>query len=191
MARNKKVKQTPLNQNVGVKIDDKVKYEGNVQIRLVKDGRVVKDITKHNSGNIPLFLFLANCLLGQFQSTGIPNYITLGYYSEQDGVNTYTNLSSSAILSGNSYLLDSNQVNYEFTIPTVTISSSGINDNITINRLRLYNTENLSTFKNQDDNNYSAEVEVSGLNVPISDIGKYTIFVIWTLTLSDANSSQN
>ncbi len=172
-----------------IKITDSQKYKGSANIRVVKNGKTIKNITQHNSGNMPLFTFLVNCLAENYVSNDVPKYISLGYFNN----NNYTSYSNIGVPKTSQFITASSnkyQINYQFTIPTVTLSVDGEGDLI-INTLRLYNQSNSSSIgENVPFENSSCSAEIR-LNTPIeiekTDLQKYTLFVTWSLYITSSD----
>jgi len=201
MGRKKKVVEEQVTNNEkqinnNLSVSEGQKYNGNVSIRLVKNGKTVQTINKHNDGFLPLFDFLINCLASNYNNgIGIPNYIRCGYSSGSGNERTYINLMNNPLLRSSSFISSKSisnssnvpQINYQFTIPTVMLSqeSGAIEDNtiLKINTFRLYSYANLSTTVNQ-----SAEVILDKddtIKVPIIDLQKYTMFITWSLYITN------
>ena len=187
MGKKKKEVEQPTNANVNIK--EGQKYTGSVNIRLVKDGHTIQTITKHNNGSLPLFTFLINCLASNWDVRGVPGYINLGYTSG----NEYTTATKSIIAKTSQFISNNEsegvpQINYQFTIPTIYLQSSSSPDNINviINTLRLYNQDNVKNIGDNDDT-YSAEIKglYPEIVIPIADLQKYTMFVTWSLYITN------
>lgn len=187
MGRKKKEVEKPTEANVNIK--EGQKYTGSVNIRLVKDGHTIQNITKHNNGSLPLFSFLVNCLASNWDAKGVPGYINLGYTSG----NEYTTATKSIIAKTSQFISNNDsagvpQINYQFTIPTIYLQGSSSSDrtNVKINTLRLYNQDNVKNI-GDNDTTYSAEIKDLDpeIKIPIADLQKYTMFVTWSLYITN------
>lgn len=52
-------------------------YKGQVTVKTVRDGKVIKTKTIHNAGTKLLFKFLANCIIGNYYDNERPLYVKL------------------------------------------------------------------------------------------------------------------
>lgn len=195
MAKKKENKKESQNTTPEININGSEKYVGNVKIRVVRNGHILNDITKHNEGNYPLFSFLVACLNSTFDINGVPNYIGLLYNKEGSTPKLLHSVSipkSSRFVSKKRIENTSTevpQVNYQFTIPASYLftSSEYLNDDglVEINRLQLYNSYagNINNI-----NNYCAQIDLdsdNSIKLNPSDIQKYTIFVTWSLYITN------
>ena len=188
MGRKKKtIEQQEKQVNVSTEVKDSQKYNGSVNIRLVKNGVTVQNIVKHNAGNTPLFTFLINCLSGSYNPSSIPSYINLGYYNNS----VYRVLTTNIIYKNSSFISVNTtqnvpQINYQFTIPTVLLNTAGFTDSVIINSMKLYNLDNLNTANIENDDNYCAMINLENeIEIPVADIQKYTMFVTWSLYITN------
>lgn len=69
MGRKKKTKEI---KEVKVSIPTTIKYQGNVNIKLIKRGKVIKEINNHNDGTSQLFKFILDCLAGNYYPINRP-----------------------------------------------------------------------------------------------------------------------
>lgn len=182
----RKPKEQP--QNNEIKIIEGQKYNGSVNIRLVRNGKTVKNITQHNAGHTPLFMFLVNCLNENYNSNDVPKYISLGHYNND--YTSYTPYSNIGVPKTSQFVstTPNYQVNYQFTVPTMTLKS---NSNLEINALRLYNTTNsqqINEDKIFENSQCSAEIRLdTSISISVADLQKYTLFVTWSLYITNSN----
>lgn len=188
MGRKKKVVETQQEKDNNINISGGQKYTGNVSVRLVKNGKTVQNINKHNSGYKPLFDFLIGCLASNYNNgVGIPQYLELGYTYNDN----YIKLINNPILKASSFISTNSQhgvpqVNYQFTVPTVLLmeENTAISDNkLTVNTFRLYSSNNIGV-----ENGMSADIILDDndkIEIPISDLQKYTMFITWSLYISN------
>ena len=69
MGRKKKTKQI---KEVKVSTPTTIKYKGNVNIKLIKKGKTIKEINNHNDGTNQLFKFILDCLAGDYYPVNRP-----------------------------------------------------------------------------------------------------------------------
>lgn len=186
MGRKKKVVETQQEQT-NVEIRNNPKYSGSVNIRVVKNGRTIQNITKHNEGNTPLFSFLIGCLSGTLNEKGIPNYINLGYMDGSDYVSLTTyKLKSSSNFPSNVSVSDVvyPSINYQFTIPTLILDTKGEGQTIIVDAMRLYSADNVVDMNNS---NWSAQIINIDPKIKIKkdEVQKYTLFITWSLAITN------
>ena len=68
MGRKKKNKQSVIT----TKENTTLKYSGTVNISILKKGKVIKQFKNHNEGTNNLFLFILNCLAGEYYEVDRP-----------------------------------------------------------------------------------------------------------------------
>lgn len=151
-------------------------YAGNVEIKLMRGKKVIKTIKTHNSGRLPLFSFLANNLIGQFDNGGTPRYILLGYTEAGDSV--AEQISSNPIPYSNVSLETSSTEGdtsasaiFKFLIPFSAIVSG-----LEVNVIRLYNQNSVGW------NNHIASFI---LPTPLESDGKSNILITWTMKITN------
>lgn len=71
MGRKKKNKQSVIT----TKENTTLKYSGTVNISILKKGKVIKQFKNHNEGTNNLFLFILNCLAGEYYEVDRPKWI--------------------------------------------------------------------------------------------------------------------
>ena len=187
MAKKKEKQKESQNTSPEINISGGQKYNGNVNIRVVRNSQLMKNITKHNAGGQPLFSFLVACLNSNWQPADVPNYIGLCY---NDGEST-TCLHTVSIPKVSSFVSTRSgttipQVNYQFTIPASYLNATPTESNmVVVNRLQLYNSSNINK-----ETNYSAEIVLDPaqnetIKLDPSNIQKYTIFITWSLYITN------
>lgn len=55
-----------------------IMYKGQVTVRIMENGRMIREIRQHNEGKPALFKQLCLCLIGNFASNGMPIYFDVG-----------------------------------------------------------------------------------------------------------------
>lgn len=155
-----------------------VGYTGNIEIKMLRGDRVIKTVKAKNAGKMPLFNFLAKCLVGQFESTGTPKYIMLGYTSS--GLDADAEQVSSSAIPYSGVSMESQEVLeqalavFKFLIPFSTIASGEV-----INCIRLYNSD-----IDWEGGSHCAYFILDEANKITSD-GKSNILITWTMTVSN------
>jgi len=150
-------------------------YIGNVEVKLVRGKKVIKTIKTHNDGKLPLFSFLANALIGQFDSGGTPRYIILGSGASDavaEQVSTNAIPYSSVSIESNNSLEDTHaSAVFKFLVPFSSISL-GLNVNV----IRLYS---------QNSTSWSSHIAYFLLDEPIESDGKSNILITWTMKITN------
>ena len=97
MAKKQTIKNKKENTEIVKKQDTiSVGYSGKVKVTVVDDRKVVSRKVGHNAGGQPLFLFLAQCLCGNYENakTSQPLKIRLFYNNATNENEARTNISS-------------------------------------------------------------------------------------------------
>lgn len=171
-------------------MNNSIGYKGKVIIKYIKDGKERRRITTYNTGSLPLFNFITNCLTGNFSKKDVPNYI-VGYYSSNTESVSSTDLGecvfTSPLISTDSSVENnvSNSVaNIKFLIPSQIIKLEG---NQTVNVIALYSESNIGTHLTQGGTNPSAYIILEQDDIIESeDLGTNNNYVIiWKLTISN------
>jgi hypothetical protein len=155
-------------------------YTGNVEIKLVRGKKVIKTIKTHNDGKLPLFNFIANALIGGFDSGGTPRFIILANgasdaVAEQVSTNAipYSAVSlDSSNTEGNVYA----SAVFKFLIPFSSISLG-----TEINIIRLY-SQNSTTF--------GSHIAYFILEEPFESDGKSNVLITWTMKITNQVTNQ-
>ena len=184
MAKKKTVKKE-------VTKEANIVYSGNVTIKLVKDGKTLKTVKKHNTGCSELFDFLSECLMGNFVQGKMPK-VLMGYYLAS-GEPTKTNLGKKVLSTLVHYsdidkisVGDSYKVEYKFNIPALIVNIDSENSE-SVNVLALFDMKNAnesapvpSAFIKLDSNKeITPEMVSSGIN----------IIVLWDMQFSNPTSN--
>lgn len=149
-----------------------IALQGNVTIKKINavTGKADKKTQKHNSGKVPFFDLIVQCIAKIDATSGMPQYIR-GFDASLTPVPTTTSFISynNPVITKN---LDSASVRFEFLIPFTQISTT-----TSTNKFRLYGvaSDNAQVF---------AEVDL-GENPIIGD-GQTNYLVIWTITVGNA-----
>ncbi len=171
-----------------VKKEASIVYNGNVTIKLVKDGKTLKTVKKHNTGCIELFDFLSNCLMGNFVQSKTPKLL-MGYHLAS-GEPTKTNLGTNALSTlvpyadiAKIYDGDNCKVEYKFNIPSLIVNTAVGS----INVLALFNMSNASA----DSPVPSAFVKLDSSKVITPEMvsSGINIIVIWDMQFSNPSSN--
>lgn len=149
---------------------DTIVYSGKVAIEL-RNNKVNKTIITHNEGSLPLFYFLSNCLLGDFNAQNQPWYIQWKI-EDGDWSNNYIPISFKDTISGN----DSYGAKFSFTIPGIII---GEGNKVTNLRLHSKTTRN-------SQGSYLAEVSIDADDqITINNAQNTSLFIVWSLILEN------
>lgn len=157
-------------------------YAGNVEIKLMRGKKVIKTIKNHNSGKLPLFSFLANSLIGQFDNGGTPRYVILGFTAVGDA--EAEQVSSNAIPYSNVSLETSSTEEdtsasavFKFLIPFSLVVTG-----LEVNVIRLYNQNSIGF------NNHIASFVLrtpDGQLDSFESDGKSNILITWTMKITN------
>jgi hypothetical protein len=159
-------------------------YTGNVEIKLVRGKKVIKTIKTHNEGKLPLFNFIANALIGGFDSGGAPRFIILANGADDsvaERVSTnaipYSAVSlDSSNTEGNVYA----SAAFKFLIPFSSISLG-----TEINIIRLY-SQNSTTFGSHIAYFLLPTEDEEGNAIePLVSDGKSNILITWTMKITN------
>lgn len=183
--------------------DNSIAYKGTVTVSLVKNKKIISSNTYKNTGKLPLFKFIVDCLGGKYSiaEPNRPKFVQLfsaGEAGTSSDVNIATVLASSSsirtpqkiiysdtpeleYISQNS--IDSASVYFKFTIPYTQLSSL---DNI--NLIALYSQDNYSDtsspsayFKivNSSDNTKLGAL----ISNPSAIDSTYSLYIQWKMTV--------
>ena len=97
MTKKQTIKNKKENPEIAKKQDTiSVGYSGKVTVTVVDDRKVVSRKVGHNAGGQPLFLFLAQCLCGNYKNTEPlqPLKIRLFYNNAEDETRAITNINN-------------------------------------------------------------------------------------------------
>jgi hypothetical protein len=150
-------------------------YSGSVELKLMRGKKVIKTIKTHNAGKLDLFKFIANTLIGKFETLGTPKYVLLG-----SGVNdtVAVRVSSNAIPYSNVYIETSSSPGdthasavFKFLVPFSSLSLGS-----EVNIIRLYSQSSVSW------ENHIAYFELSE---PLISDGKSNILITWTMKITN------
>ena len=160
------------------KATSSLSYTGTVTLSQYIDNKKVNIATIHNTGNEPLFNFLADCLAGNFKtaSAAIPTKLMLLKIATDDFGGLNLKEITNATAAGPIGLLtkpekiDYNTVRYSFMIPRDQLAS------ISFNAIGLYaDTDNIA--------NYAA---ICKANSTTNNISASSVLVVdWDLTVSN------
>lgn len=214
MAKKQTIKNKEENPEIIKKQDTiSVGYSGKVKVTVVDDRKVVSRKVGHNAGGQPLFLFLAQCLCGNYENTKPlqPLKIKLFYNNATDVTGATTNIQNWANSEGTSVASASNFI-FVNTAGTTEEIGTGTNKNgykailhfrvpfsfITynqINQICLYaqnesNDKNYSAyylFTDSKDVTKLAPIEVNNQQT------SYNLIIEWELSISnvEVTNTQN
>lgn len=168
-----------------------ISYKGNVTIKLVKGGKIIKSIKKHNTGCPELFKFLTECLVNLPNENSHPKYLRCFTFDDSGGSPSMGNLGTNALI-GDGYVSytdadsveDSTTTTYKsifkFIIPSTIIRSN-------INVVAIYNVNKVN-----EPSNPSAFMQLIGDDIISTDnLGAgISVIVLWEMSFQDVQSSQ-
>ena len=171
MPRKKKIKkeETPITKE---NTSSGFTYEGKVTVKVVRDNRVIKELTKRNSGATPLFFFIEECLRGRFNEDYFPNYIKALNYTNS----VYKEVSQ------NQPIIYRDPVNSSTVRYTCIMPSTSFINNLDITHLGLY----CNKFSDSDSlSGFSAIVTLEEPINPSSLGAQSSLLVEWELTIEN------
>lgn len=160
------------NKEIKQKSSQAVGYQGNVTIKLIKNGKVKKTIKQHNEGKLKLFQALAFAVCGNLSQQDLPNYIDLVYYDSQSQSSTSI-LSYKPSLTGRTPQMvgaDAYEAIFTAYVPATAIATSD----------KKYNVLNLLC--NTDSTSILATLTLDEIQ-PIPD--DYTLMVQWAMVFTN------
>jgi hypothetical protein len=120
-----------IRKNIKGAITDTVNYTGAVTLSKCVRGKEIKLATIHNNGGRPLFDFLADCLVGNFDEAKItrPNRILLLNKDSEDYLTKATDTGFISMTSAPEKVYSASEgiVKYSFTIPQEYIAGTNFN----------------------------------------------------------------
>lgn len=177
-------------------------YSGSVKLTTLVDNKVVSEKVYKNSGMLPLFTFIGNCLIGNFNSAGRsrPFKIMLLEASGSASVppNTETTyedksnfievaMAPELIITNTSIANSSCQVKFSFIFPVARVFASGAN----VIALYGLNTSEITEFSayhrlTKPDPNNPEEVIWDPIELQPEDYEENKVFAVeWTMTISN------
>ena len=179
MGRKKKTKEI---KEVKVSIPTTIKYQGNVNIKLIKRGKVIKEINNHNDGTSQLFKFILDCLAGNYYPINRPTWIIPYYLGKAGGegkppifyaISLFIPINDARVIQQDD---DSYMLSYKCLITQTQLA--GIQNSI--NGLLFYSTSNIgngSTTQGSQAQNYSMIME---FGEPLSELNS-DILITWQI----------
>lgn len=191
-------------QKESTQLPAKVAYEGHVSAKVIRGGKVVREVRSRNAGALPLFSFLVDCLAGTYRYVDRPMYIAAltsanstalmpgpdGSY-EMPAIGELIPLSpfpvpvSGATVSENSAEVSAT-VSLSFVVSGLSLSKESV-----VMGYALYSPTNASGYGRTTTEsgepglgNYSA---ITVMPEPLSVGSGENVVVVWDLTLSNAN----
>lgn len=122
MGRKKKNKQV----DITAKESSTLKYSGTVNISILKKGKVIKQFKNHNEGTNNLFLFILNCLAGEYYEVDRPKWIVpykKVLQEEQYSIGTFIPINDVKILKETN--TDTNILSYKCLITSLYLDGDG------------------------------------------------------------------
>ena len=159
-----------------------VEYSGRVTVSVVKNDKVIRKTTGHNSGTYRLFEYISKCLASTYEGGTAPKYLQVFHTDSADDedLTNKTSLVGIVGLASSSYKSDktnnSSTASLTFTIPGELFDTSASAP--TPNLFALYSTTERLTKTNQMATYYLA--------TPLTDISSDTnVIVVWELTVGN------
>ena len=164
-----------------------IQYTGKVKVEYFIGDKLQKSKEYHNTGCIPLFSFLGDCLTGTLVADNLPRFIRLflvdasdeGSYDNQV---TATAIPCSTIYKEDSLNPDKTQVNYKFIVPFSYLSAGE-----EANKIAIYSTRNRGEGNKANPSAYFILKNGSSYD-PIVGDGKTNLVLTWTMTISNPPS---
>lgn len=152
-----------------------ITYSGKVNIKVVKDGTIIKDSTTHNKGNSPLFYFLCCCLVGSYVETNAPKYIKLIKEVGEDET-----LTPAIPISNQSTPTKDTNDNYQVSFSSI-VEGSIIGNETKVIGLNLYSQNNVTL----DGSSGMATIMFSEpMETPL-DANNTSMYVTWTMSFEN------
>lgn len=160
--------------NRKIKAKDNIDYSGEVTVKVAHGTRVVKTLTHHNAGALPLFEFITLCLAGDYYQNKLPRYLRVF-----DSLEHEITLRPVVANSSPSYINTSTEssVTLSFVVPY-----SLLTQYTDIKTLKIYSTEN---YADSNKSNYSASIT---LNSAISISSTSNLVVAWKMVVRNATA---
>lgn len=137
MSESKQLKQPDIDKKKDVSAT--VPYQGMVVAKILRKGKVVRTVKKHNRGQSYLFEQIAKMLAGADTSMNMPNYLDAGHSISTDDPNTFSSaLIQKTSLTGNYVKKFDNT--YWATVFTALIPYSIVRSGTPIDSFALYPT---------------------------------------------------
>jgi hypothetical protein len=203
-----------IEQNINIKKDNSIGYEGHVKVSLVQDGVVLNTKEYHNTGKLPLFRFVVDCLKGSYSDAELnrPKFIQLftagadgGSVPSSDTVESYFSQDSriktpqKIIYQGTpltEYIEkttdipeDEAKITFKFMVPYTQLTD--IND---INLFALYSQSNYNSTLHPSA--YFLLTKLVGTTSELSTLidttsismnSNYSVYIQWTMIIKDNN----
>ena len=151
-----------------------ISYTGNVKVSVVRDGKVIKKRRGRNSGKLPLFSFLTNCLIGAYNDKLRPRFIKL--FNDSDEEISYSYIPFSEI-NVDSTAADATTVSstaiFKFLVPF-----SALKQGEKVKIIRIYNSdsEEMAVYELSEADEITIEINES-------------IIIEWDMVISDSHQS--
>ncbi len=162
-----------------------ITYQGNVTVKYVKNGKVIKKRKQHNAGTAELFDVILTALSGSLHTNRIPYYL-LAFTTEGKSALYKAAAKSSVIKVDN----QTNSITYTFTLPYAMFNLSTLSGGKNINTLRLYGESHIVHDNLENSTNPLAAVElVEDEQISYNDlIFGVSVIIEWKMTFSNATS---
>lgn len=169
-----------------------ISYLGVVSVRFVKDGKLIKNIRKYNTGYSPLFTFITKCFCEDYNQSFVPSYLMLYSKTVENGNTIWTpTLTAAVYKSKQSYGTgkdsENSDINYWYSRYEFIIPGWAVTDDSNAMALFNANNKNNSTSQATESTNYwSALLDLKDEDKIRSDIGQgVNIIITWELRFSN------
>ena len=183
MGRKKKIENNEI--EIKTKPESTITYSGGATIKIIKNGKVRRTIQQHNAGSNYLFEFICNCIAGNFYENRRPQILRVGNLNSD----TYTDYSLAYVIASTSraYLKSNEEVvDVSFNFPGTLINVSAVDDSKPLNCLRIYSKSN-----NNNVENWSAQIVLTGDDVIESLTKDESLLVIWEMKITNTQGGNN
>lgn len=156
-------------------ITQTIKYRGKVVVKAIKDGKETLICETHNQGGSPLFAFLNKCLIGAYDTSLRPKYITASDENDTRIIPLYP--------VSRTFITTARNVQYTFTVPAASFGSGTFK----IKKLYLYCDAYRGSSETLSD--WSAQIELDNIET-FNTTAQDTLIIEWTLALSSTDEEE-
>lgn len=178
MGRKKKNKEI---KEVKVSRPTTIKYKGNVNIKLIKRGKIIKEINNHNDGTPQLFKFILDCLAGNYYPVNRPTWIIPYYLGKAEEENPPILYAISIFIPINdAQVIKQDDDSYVLSYKCLITQTQLAGRTEPINGLLFYSTSNIgngSTIQSSQAQNYSM---IMDFGEPLNELNS-DILITWQI----------
>lgn len=178
------------------KVAGTIAYTGDIQIDYAHGKKIYKTVKAHNTGRVPLFSFIANCIAGTFNPGENPKYIRLFHVNNKDEEGTFTDEKSVAPVPFSTVAVeeygDNAKTIFKFTIPfsLLPVVSPDRKAQEGINQIAIYNSTNYNTKTNPSAYFVIHTPGSTETYAYLDSDGKSNVIITWTMTFKNAIAAQ-